>query len=421
MANQGGNPFSPGVHSFGSGTFLMLLRDHPACKPIECEAFIDTVSITFPLSYVSDFGDWGMNIDLHNIQDKDFWFIRALSRLIRFVFGRSIELEPTVRGPRNNFQHCIHFKGKAGFIAYGGNNIVRNGTGDEVGRRPERCQIYLDGQGCAMVNKFPQLWQRVKTFFEAREGRLTRLDIAADLHDGRYGVNDAREWFAAGLFNGQGAPVKKCKFIDDCGTNDGCTFYVGSRKSGKMFRGYEKGKQLGDPTSPWNRFEVEMTSEGRVIPFDALVRPKDYLAGTYKALSWVSSTQEVVKTMQKKCAIEYEKAVAYARLAYGKLLHYMQDALGMTPDQVFFEIRRTDDQQPYPARLQLYADHDEVEPPEIDPTLPEDRGRPVVTRYQDTHAHLFASRADGVPSPSLAKAIADLQIDREISVGRYEI
>ncbi len=46
---------------------------------------------------------------------------------------------------------------------------------------------------------------------------------------------------------------------------------------------YEKGKQLGDPESPWVRWELELHNTDREIPFDVLLQPGRYVAGAYPA------------------------------------------------------------------------------------------------------------------------------------------
>lgn len=48
-----------------------------------------------------------------------------------------------------------------------------------------------------------------------------------------------------------------------------------------MFRGYEKGRQLGDPESLWFRAEVELRNQGRIIPLDILINPTQYFTGFY--------------------------------------------------------------------------------------------------------------------------------------------
>lgn len=50
----------------------------------------------------------------------------------------------------------------------------------------------------------------------------------------------------------------------------------------------KKGRQLGDKASEWVRVEAEMKSVNRIIPFDALLRPGEYLAAAYPAFAWIN-------------------------------------------------------------------------------------------------------------------------------------
>ena len=54
-------------------------------------------------------------------------------------------------------------------------------------------------------------------------------------------------------------------------------------------RVYEKGKQLGDTSSPWVRWELELHNRDRIIPWDVLLEPGKYLAAAYPCMDWVSA------------------------------------------------------------------------------------------------------------------------------------
>jgi len=106
-------------------------------------------------------------------------------------------------------------------------------------------------------------------------------------------------------------------------TGLGRTLYVGRRENGKLLRVYEKGKQLGDKDSPWVRWEVEMHNIDRVIPWDVLLAPGRYVAGSYPALSWVQADASRIKTLRKTDGITYARLVRHARQSVGKLVHTM--------------------------------------------------------------------------------------------------
>jgi DNA relaxase NicK len=66
---------------------------------------------------------------------------------------------------------------------------------------------------------------------------------------------------------------------------------VGKRKNGKLLRVYEKGKQLGDESSPWVRWELELHNRDRVIPWEVLLEPvQDFkLRICYKFLTRITN------------------------------------------------------------------------------------------------------------------------------------
>ena len=99
----------------------------------------------------------------------------------------------------------------------------------------------------------------------------------------------------------------------------GRTFEVGKRKNGKMIRIYEKGNQLGDPNSPWVRWEIELHNKQRELPWDVLINPGPYIAGAYPCTRWVSDEASRIRTIQKTAKIGYDALMHYARQAYGRM------------------------------------------------------------------------------------------------------
>ncbi len=91
---------------------------------------------------------------------------------------------------------------------------------------------------------------------------------------------------------------------------------------------YEKGKQLGDPESPWVRWELELHNTDREIPFDVLLQPGRYVAGAYPATAWVQEEASRIRTIQKTAEIGYAHLKHYASVAYGKLVNVMLEKEG---------------------------------------------------------------------------------------------
>lgn len=98
------------------------------------------------------------------------------------------------------------------------------------------------------------------------KGELPELIRTHDDFDGLITLAQAKEWFEAGDFHSGKGYSPSGEYIDDFGSGKGKTLYVGSGKTGKVLRIYEKGKQLGDPQSPWIRWELELHNKDRVLP-----------------------------------------------------------------------------------------------------------------------------------------------------------
>jgi len=203
------------------------------------------------------------------------------------------------------------------------------------------CYISLSGTGCDLLD-------RQKTFDVLRllpEIRITRLDIAVDFMKGEYSIDDFRDMYIEGEFTlGNRAPsyqiieggiLQGKKLIP----TKGRSFYVGDRKNGKLFRAYEKGRQMGDPDSKWVRGELEIRSKDREIPLFALLRPADYYAGAYPALEQVINSDEVVEvtrieTKKKTVKVTYSKLCDSAKIAYGALINVMREAKNLSDSEI---------------------------------------------------------------------------------------
>jgi phage replication initiation protein len=188
------------------------------------------------------------------------------------------------------------------------------------------CLVSLYGSGCAPVVN----WQAVYDLLVSLNAKITRVDLAHDDFAGVYNITAALEMYELDQFTTNGRPPNAL-FMDDFASGTGKTLYIGNRNNGKLLRVYEKGKQLGDPLSPWVRWELELHNKDRTIPLDVLIRPGDYLAGGYPCLSWICESQDRIKTTRKQLMISYEHLKKYCSQSYGKLLHVMHVELGLEP------------------------------------------------------------------------------------------
>lgn len=221
-----------------------------------------------------------------------------------------------------------------GLVAYGGSN--QRGT----------VLVSINGQGCRRIASFGL----VRAWAEPLQARITRLDIAADDHDGHsLRVSDAIKAWRDGAFTLGGRPPK-ARLVDDLGSGDGKTFYVGSREAGKLCRVYDKGAQLGDPASRWVRGEVELHAKDRVIPWDAVTQPARYLAGSFPFFSFLSLVQERIRTIKKATEITIEALRRWVKSAAGKSINALMEHYEGDLGVVVSSVRRDG----LPARLMAW-------------------------------------------------------------------
>ena len=226
--------------------------------------------------------------------------------------------------------------GQYGLIALGGEH--QRGT----------VHVELNATACAQLID----WHTAQQWGESIGAKITRVDLAHDdMKAEVVSIATARAWYEAGEFTSNGRPPA-AKLIDDMGSGKGKTLYIGARANGKLLRVYEKGRQLGDPSSPWVRVELELRNKNRVIPWDVLTTPTTYLAGGYPRLAFLSATQDKIRTITKAVQITLESIVRYLRTAGGKSINVLMQANGGDAFAVVNAIKRDG----IPRRLVNYAD-----------------------------------------------------------------
>lgn len=207
---------------------------------------------------------------------------------------------------------------------------LSNGWGRvSLGGQRDTVLVSISGEGLAAA---AEGWEaRLKQFLDdSIRSRITRVDIAHDDYQGeRYTVDQADADHTNGLFK-TGGRNPDCEYRGNWKTPNGKgrTFNVGNRKNGKFSRIYEKGKQLGDENSPWVRIEVEFKSIDRVIPFDVLIKPGEYLAAAYPAFAFINTVQQRIITTQKATEASVDKAVKWLRHQCGNHIKHLVDIFG---------------------------------------------------------------------------------------------
>lgn len=226
--------------------------------------------------------------------------------------------------------------GQYGLIALGGEH--QRGT----------VHVELNATACALISD----WHTVQQWGESLGAKITRVDLAHDdMKAETVSVAIARAWYEAGEFTSNGRPPA-AKHIDDMGSGKGKTLYIGERANGKMLRVYEKGRQLGDSSSPWVRVELELRNKSRVIPWDVLTTPATYLAGGYPCLAFLSTVQDKIRTITKAVQITIGSIMQYLRTAGGKSFNVLRQVYCGDDTALLNAITRDG----IPRRLVNYAD-----------------------------------------------------------------
>ena len=248
------------------------------------------------------------------------------------------------------FRYSARFGDGAGVIAWGGES------------QNDRVYFSVQGKGCSMISR----WADLADWLQRHKASIKRVDLAHDDHAGRLvSIAWAVQQYQEGGFNAGGRnPVHSCAgdWLQGDASTKGRTLYIGNRASGKFGRFYEKGKQLGDPNSPWVRVEVEWRAQDRYIPYDILIRPGHYLAGAYPCLAILNEEQSTIKTVTKAAQIAFDAAVENGKRACGKLVNLMLEVMQGDYAAVVDKLLRPG----IPARIDPYSYHVKKTPAMLD-------------------------------------------------------
>jgi phage replication initiation protein len=274
-------------------------------------SFVDWVNFTFKV------GNFSLSLPSGHpaITDKDY--VEALSVHLFNIFGYGVTSQ---RESGMNFY-------KSSFdLGYHGWGLVC------IGGQQDTVLVTVKGQG--LMSASPGWEYRLYQFLlSVKDAKLTRVDLASDNFHSKTSMDDYLAMYHAGLFVNRG----RAPNIEQVGnwikpTGKGRTLYIGNRKSGKLLRIYEKGLQLAngfhEKYPDWIRVELELKNDDRVIPFDCLLRPGQYLAGAYPALANMHKIQTRIDTFKKTVESTFERAVEVTRHQFGKYIYTICEILG---------------------------------------------------------------------------------------------
>ena len=253
------------------------------------------------------------------------WVSQELTQLLGF--GLTTSCQRGSEGYTNSWVLGNHW----GFVAQGGYS------------QKQTVLVKLNGQGCMAAHEGweSRVYHWLTSLQAQGRAKITRIHLAFDDYEGQYLTPEqVREECQKGqdsaFNNGRQTPYTSLAGVWDFPEQGkGKTCYVGSSKSGKRCRVYEKGKELGDPNSPWIRTELDLVArKDRPLPLDMLIRPGEYLAGAYVrsdrpgqgALEWllgskVTHSPTRLKTALKIAERSLENSVHHARRMHGSLIN----------------------------------------------------------------------------------------------------
>ncbi|KDN11473.1 hypothetical protein SALWKB12_0209 [Snodgrassella communis] len=295
------------------------IKEIPVKKGVGTAAHIDTLTITMP--------ELVFNQSLDAVTDDEV--AGHISGTIYEIMGYG--LSSVARG-RNGYSMSYLMgteRVSYGYVAFGGS------------QQRETVCIHFTGTGlmAAQDGWEHRLYQFLQDF--APNARITRCDLAHDFIEGEYTPEQALKDWESGLFTSRYTkPVAECVGSDWLsGTNRGKTLYIGSRKSSKYCRIYEKGKEQGDEQSKWVRFELELKNKDIIIPHDILINPGQYLTGAYPICEQLFKNHKEqiarIELKKKQETVGIEHCQKYASMQASGFLNYLHNELNLTKEEVF--------------------------------------------------------------------------------------
>lgn len=239
-----------------------------------------------------------------------------------------------------------------------------------IGGQNSTVLVMISGTGCKYAD---DLWESNLYYWlknEAKRAKLTRIDFAHDDFEGKYSSAEI-----ANTADSQGMFVitnklPSVQLLGDWKRHEGKghTLQVGKRENGKLYRGYEKGKEQGDSESPWFRHEVEFGTAGRLLEFEMLISPTEYFAGAYpytlEVIEHAKGSYDVVATriecVQKEAEISLDKSIAIWKRQAGRYIAVYRELFQtekngelVLDDTLILDMLMTDKKDFYPPRLKI--------------------------------------------------------------------
>lgn len=224
--------------------------------------------------------------------------------------------------------------------------------------------LSISGKGCSKWDT--RSYSFILECMQTIDARIVRIDHALDFYKAELTFEDCETAFYNNEFKlkeGGRNPTKQKIESEINNKNLGRTLYVGSRKSSKLCRCYEKGLEIfakmpdkfresctepenliygseqnapnGTIANQWLRVEVEHKNKDRDLPLEMINQTEEYFSGSYPFCSRILNLTEGKrpKSLKPTSEIDLEKMILNCRNAYGNLIYSLTE-LGFTSDEI---------------------------------------------------------------------------------------
>ena len=275
-------------------------------KPVEDEkCIIDWLNVTLDAWQFFDTKN-----KLSQKQQQDY-AVNQISKALLKTIGFGVDVEHETG--KNFYNRCFVLENKAGFVCIGG--------------QKDTVLIMINGVGCnyALIGWEFNLFEWLR---KLQRVVITRIDLAHDSLDKPFLTVDLFDKVhSKGGFNKGGRnPEIEYRGNWKKPNGRGRSLYIGTRKSSKFCRIYEKGKQLGDPDSNWLRIEVEFKSRDIYIPLSVLLNPTDYFIAAYPCFFLIEENDFLTRYLvrNKNELLTFDKAFELVKKQYGRYIHFFR-------------------------------------------------------------------------------------------------
>ncbi len=297
----------------------------PPCyrEPLSNEfVVIDWVSFTFSIHSFDLTLEFAPN---DPVKYKDYLDTVAytISEELEQVIGFGIDSEAKAK---NRYDYTYNLKFNAGTISLGGQN--------------DTVLIMINGKGCT-YGEFAWQYHICDFMRTLHRLKITRLDLAFDDLEGEViSPQWADEQDDLGGFAWTNRYPETEKRGDWKRPNGkGLSFYVGAPTSSKRCVFYEKGKQLGDKNSKWNRCELRLKGKHYHIPIEAIESPTKYFITAYPCFEKLFDCSDITPTkvelIKRSETINIYKSIEILKHQYGKHLYAYQEHFNVEKEDIY--------------------------------------------------------------------------------------